>query len=123
MQLRLPFIRYPEVTPLQVAEEIKKIMEGLGTRFPQDMEYRVSLDTTLPIEVGHYRNHAYLVGGRCPGDPGGFFIPAGLAGNPYSILTVPVSLIGVFIFFPLLGFSVNVLSLLGLVLGYRTGGG
>jgi hydrophobic/amphiphilic exporter-1 (mainly G- bacteria), HAE1 family len=32
------------------------------------------------------------------------------------LLTVPVSLVGAFIFFPLLGFSVNVLSLLGLVL-------
>ena len=32
------------------------------------------------------------------------------------LLTVPVSLIGTFIFFPLLGFSVNVLSLLGMVL-------
>ena len=32
------------------------------------------------------------------------------------LLTVPVSLIGAFIFFPMLGFSINVLSLLGLVL-------
>ena len=32
------------------------------------------------------------------------------------LLTVPVSLIGTFIFFPLLGFSVNVLTLFGLVL-------
>ncbi|MCK7485737.1 MAG: efflux RND transporter permease subunit [Bacillus subtilis] len=32
------------------------------------------------------------------------------------LLTVPVSLVGAFIFFPLLGFSINVLSLLGLVL-------
>ncbi|HXT31960.1 MAG TPA: efflux RND transporter permease subunit, partial [Vicinamibacterales bacterium] len=32
------------------------------------------------------------------------------------LMTVPVSLIGAFIFFPMLGFSINVLSLLGLVL-------
>jgi HAE1 family hydrophobic/amphiphilic exporter-1 len=32
------------------------------------------------------------------------------------LLTVPVSLVGAFMFFPLLGFSINVLSLLGLVL-------
>ena len=32
------------------------------------------------------------------------------------LLTVPVSLIGAFMFFPMLGFSINVLSLLGLVL-------
>src|SRR5207344_935555 len=32
------------------------------------------------------------------------------------LMTVPVSLVGAFIFFPMLGFSINVLSLLGLVL-------
>jgi AcrB/AcrD/AcrF family len=42
----------PGTNALQVAESIKKTMDDLSTRFPRDMEYLISLDTTLPVAEG-----------------------------------------------------------------------
>src|SRR5512141_3349214 len=42
----------PGTNALQVAGDIEKTMEDLKTRFPRDMEYKISLDTTLPVEEG-----------------------------------------------------------------------
>ncbi|MCU0380337.1 MAG: multidrug efflux RND transporter permease subunit [Chitinophagaceae bacterium] len=112
----LAIYQVPGSNALEVAEQIKKTMEELNARFPQDMEYRLSLDTTLPIEVGieeilHTLLEAVLLVILVV-----FLFLQDWRATLIPLLTVPVSLIGVFIFFPLLGFSVNVLSLLGLVL-------
>lgn len=106
----------PGSNALDVAEQIQKTMEGLKARFPEDIDYRYSLDTTLPIEVGieeilHTLFEAVLLVILVV-----FIFLQDWRATLIPLLTVPVSLIGVFIFFPLLGFSVNVLSLLGLVL-------
>lgn len=42
----------PGTNALEVANRIKATMEGLSQRFPQDMEYTISLDTTIPVEEG-----------------------------------------------------------------------
>ncbi len=112
----LAIYQVPGSNALEVAEQIKKTMEELSVRFPQDLEYRLSLDTTLPIEVGieeilHTLLEAVLLVILVV-----FLFLQDWRATLIPLLTVPVSLIGVFIFFPLLGFSVNVLSLLGLVL-------
>lgn len=106
----------PGSNALEVAAEIEKVMQQAKERFPQDLEYRYSLDTTLPVEVGieeiiHTLFEAVLLVILVV-----FLFLQDWRATLIPLLTVPVSLIGVFIFFPLLGFSVNVLSLLGLVL-------
>ena len=68
-------------------------------------------------EGGDQRDRPYPLRGGGARDPRGLRVPAELAvATLIPLVTVPVSLIGAFIFFPLLGFSINVLSLLGLVL-------
>ena len=42
----------PGSNALNVAKEIRKTMDDLSARFPQDLEYTVSLDTTKPITAG-----------------------------------------------------------------------
>ena len=106
----------PGTNAIQVANEIKKTLRKMSERFPQDLEYTISLDTTAPIKAGIDEIiktlfeaillvilvvFVFLQNGRAT------LIP---------LLTIPVSLIGTFAIFPLLGFSVNTLSLLGLVL-------
>ena len=112
----LAIYQVPGSNALDVAEKINKAMEELKERFPQDLAYQVSLDTTLPIEAGieeilHTLFEAVLLVILVV-----FLFLQDWRATLIPLLTVPVSLIGVFIFFPLLGFSVNVLSLLGLVL-------
>jgi HAE1 family hydrophobic/amphiphilic exporter-1 len=106
----------PDANGLEVAENVFAAMKRVAPRFPEDMEYVVSLDTTLPITAGIREIVVTL------------FQAVGLVilvvyiflqsarSTLIPTLTVPVSLIGTFAAFPLLGFSINTLSLLGLVL-------
>ncbi|HEX6215738.1 MAG TPA: efflux RND transporter permease subunit, partial [Vicinamibacterales bacterium] len=106
----------PGTNALDVANRVKATMEELKQRFPRDMEYVVSLDTTLPVveginEIVHTLFEAVALVIIVV-----FAFLQSWRATLIPLLTVPVSLIGAFIFFPMLGFSINVLSLLGLVL-------
>src|SRR6186713_704296 len=106
----------PGTNALDVANRIKATMEDLKQRFPRDMDYLVSLDTTLPItegitEILHTLGEAVILVIIVV-----FVFLQNWRATLIPLLTVPVSLVGAFMFFPLLGFSINVLSLLGLVL-------
>ncbi len=106
----------PGTNALDVAKQIKTTMDDLSKRFPRDMEYLVSLDTTLPVsegitEIVHTLFEAVVLVILVV-----FIFLQNWRATLIPLMTVPVSLVGAFIFFPLLGFSINVLSLLGLVL-------
>jgi HAE1 family hydrophobic/amphiphilic exporter-1 len=106
----------PGTNALEVADRIKETMKDLSTRFPRDMDYTISLDTTLPVEEGineivHTLFEAVILVIIVV-----FIFLQSWRATLIPLMTVPVSLVGAFIFFPLLGFSINVLSLLGLVL-------
>ncbi len=106
----------PGSNALDVAEKIKETMLNLSTRFPDDLEYQVPLDTTLAVDAGiegivHTLFEAVFLVILVV-----FIFLQNWRATLIPLLTVPVSLIGTFSLFPLLGFSVNVLSLLGLVL-------
>jgi HAE1 family hydrophobic/amphiphilic exporter-1 len=106
----------PGTNALQVANEIKATMEDLKSRFPADMDYTISLDTTLPVtegisEIVHTLFEAVVLVILVV-----FVFLQNWRATLIPLMTVPVSLVGAFMFFPLLGFSINVLSLLGLVL-------
>ncbi|RKR10325.1 HAE1 family hydrophobic/amphiphilic exporter-1 [Flavobacterium sp. 90] len=106
----------PGSNALEVAANVKKTIEQLSKRFPQDLKYRVSLDTTLAIseginEIMHTLFEAIMLVIIVV-----FIFLQNWRATLIPLVTVPVSLVGVFMLFPLLGFSVNVLSLLGLVL-------
>jgi hydrophobe/amphiphile efflux-1 (HAE1) family protein len=106
----------PGTNALAVATRIKETMADLSKRFPRDMEYLISLDTTLPVsegitEIVHTLFEAVVLVIIVV-----FVFLQNWRATLIPLMTVPVSLVGAFIFFPALGFSINVLSLLGLVL-------
>jgi HAE1 family hydrophobic/amphiphilic exporter-1 len=106
----------PGSNALEVAELVQTTMKDLIKYFPDDLTYDISLNTTRAIEVGieeiiHTLFEAVLLVIIVV-----FLFLQDWRATLIPLLTVPVSLIGTFIIFPLLGFSVNVLSLLGLVL-------
>jgi HAE1 family hydrophobic/amphiphilic exporter-1 len=106
----------PGTNALEVANRIKATMADLSTRFPRDMEYLVSLDTTLPVTEGINEIVHTLLEAVVLVIVVVFVFLQNWRATLIPLLTVPVSLVGAFIFFPALGFSINVLSLLGLVL-------
>jgi hydrophobic/amphiphilic exporter-1 (mainly G- bacteria), HAE1 family len=106
----------PGTNALDVADQIKTLTAELSQRFPKDVEYHVSLDTTLAVSEGISEIISTLFEAIILVILVVFIFLQNLRATLIPLITVPVSLIGTFMVFPLLGFSVNVLSLLGLVL-------
>jgi HAE1 family hydrophobic/amphiphilic exporter-1 len=106
----------PGTNAVQVASSVKAAMEDLSKRFPRDMTYLISLDTTLPVTEGISEIVHTLFEAVALVIVVVFIFLQNWRATLIPLLTVPVSLVGAFIFFPVLGFSINVLSLLGLVL-------
>ncbi len=106
----------PGANAIQVADSVKRILETAKSRFPGDMDYDIALDSTLPIkasieEILHTLFEALVLVLLVV-----YVFLQSFRATIIPMLTVPVSLVGVFIAFPLLGFSVNTLSMFGLVL-------
>jgi len=98
----------PGSNGIEVANQVRKKMDEIKARFPQGLEYKFSLDTTEAITAGI--DEVVLVILVV------FLFLQDWRATLIPLLTVPVSLIGTFMIFPLLGFSINTLSLLGMVL-------
>lgn len=106
----------PGANALQTAEDVKAILDEAADRFPPDMEYSITLDSTLPIKASmesivHTLFEAIVLVLIVV-----FIFLQSFRATIIPMLTVPVALLGVFIAFPMLGFSVNTLTMFGLVL-------
>jgi hydrophobic/amphiphilic exporter-1 (mainly G- bacteria), HAE1 family len=106
----------PGSNALAVAKQVKEQMEELKTRFPQDLDYVVSMDTTLPITEGMKEILTTLFEAIVLVIIVVFLFLQGWRATLIPLIAVPVSLIGTFAVFPSLGFSINTLSLFGLIL-------
>ncbi|HEY4196683.1 MAG TPA: multidrug efflux RND transporter permease subunit, partial [Mucilaginibacter sp.] len=112
----LSIYQVPGSNALEVAEAVRKTMSELQTQFPADLSYKFSLDTTLPVHAGIEEIIITLLEAMLLVIIVVFIFLQDWRATLIPLITVPVSLIATFLFFPLLGFSVNVLSLLGMVL-------
>jgi len=106
----------PGSNSLAVAAAIKKEMIRLKASFPADMDFAPSLDTTLAITAGIHEILWTLMEAMALVILVVFLFLQNWRATLIPMIAVPVSLIGTFAFFPLLGFSINTLSLFGLVL-------
>src|SRR3989454_7635868 len=91
-------------------------MEDLKKRFPDDLDYTVSLDTTRAVSEGIKEIVITLFEALILVVLVVFIFLQNWRATLIPLLAVPVSLVGTFAVFPLLGFSINTLSLFGLVL-------
>mgnify|MGYP000296534110 CR=1 FL=1 len=91
-------------------------MEKIKESFPPDLEYVVALDTTLSITEGISEIKHTLVEALVLVIVVVFLFLQGWRATLIPLLAVPVSLVGTFMLFPMFGFSINTLSLFGLVL-------
>ncbi len=106
----------PGSNALAVAEGVKSTIAELQQRFPADLDYKISLDTTLPVTEGIREIVQTLVIAIVLVLLVVFLFLQNWRATLIPMIAVPVSLIGTFAVFPLLGFSINTLSLFGLVL-------
>jgi HAE1 family hydrophobic/amphiphilic exporter-1 len=106
----------PGSNALSVVQEVRKVMERAKTRFPNDLDYTIALDTTRSIGEGIREILKTLLIAMGLVVLVVFVFLQGWRATLIPTVAVPVSLIGTFAVFPLLGFSINTLSLFGLVL-------
>ncbi len=106
----------PGANQLKASEAIYETMKRAKAAFPADLDYKIVYDTTPAVEASiesiiHTFVEAVILVTLVV-----FIFLQNLRATLIPLLTVPVSLVGTFIFFPLLGFSINTLSMFGLVL-------
>jgi hydrophobic/amphiphilic exporter-1 (mainly G- bacteria), HAE1 family len=106
----------PGSNALEAANRAKARMAELARRFPQDMQSTLTLDTTVPVTEGAWEIVKTLLEAISIVVLVVFIFLQSWRATLIPILTIPISLVGAFMFFPAIGFSVNTLSLLGLVL-------
>jgi HAE1 family hydrophobic/amphiphilic exporter-1 len=105
----------PGTNALQAAEGAKAVMAKNMAIAPADLEYGVALDTTLPVTEGIREIALTLAIAMVLVIIVVFVFLQGWRATLIPIVAVPVSLIGTFAFFPLLGFSINPIALMGMV--------
>jgi HAE1 family hydrophobic/amphiphilic exporter-1 len=112
----LALYQLPGSNAIEAAKGVNRLMAELKQRFPSDLDYSVVIDTTRSViegmrEIGKTFVEALILVMIVV-----FIFLQGWRAAMIPLLAVPVSLIGTFTVFPLLGFSINTLSLFGLVL-------
>ncbi len=106
----------PGTNAVKAAQGVRKLMAESKQRFPADMDYAVSLDQTLAVTEGMQEIVKTLFEALALVVLVVFIFLQGWRATLIPLCAVPVSLIGTFVLFPLFGFSINTLSLFGLVL-------
>ncbi len=106
----------PGSNAVDAAAGVKKLMSQMKERFPEDMDFVVSLDTTLSVTEGIKEIVKTLLIALALVILVVYLFLQSWRSTLIPLLAVPVSLVGTFILFPLFGFSINTLSLFGLML-------
>ncbi|HEX3876854.1 MAG TPA: multidrug efflux RND transporter permease subunit [Bryobacteraceae bacterium] len=106
----------PGSNAVDTAAGVQKLFEQSKQRFPGDMDYTIPVDTTRAVKQGIKEIVQTLVIAIVLVVAVVYLFLQGWRATLIPLLAVPVSLIGAFVFFPLFGFSINTLSLFGLVL-------
>src|SRR5881396_793610 len=106
----------PGTNAVKAAQGVRKLMAEAKQRFPADMDFAVSLDQTLSVTEGMHEILKTLFEALALVVLVVFIFLQGWRATLIPLCAVPVSLIGTFVLFPLFGFSINTLSLFGLVL-------
>jgi len=106
----------PGANAVDLATQVKATIEELSQKFPEGMHYDISIDATKPISAGIEEIVVTLFVALLLVVLVVFIFIQDWRATLIPTIAIPVSLLGAFILFPMLGFTVNVLSLLGLVL-------
>ena len=106
----------PGSNAIAVAKGVKAALKELKEKFPTDLDYVISLDTTIPVTEGIHEIVKTLFEATVLVIIVVFIFLQNWRATLIPLIAVPVSLIGTFAVFPMLGFSINTLSLFGLIL-------
>jgi hydrophobe/amphiphile efflux-1 (HAE1) family protein len=112
----IPIYQLAEANALDIVARVRAEMDRLAKSFPPDLEYRIAYDTTLYVrenidEVEHTLAEAFLLVMIVV-----FIFLQGFRATLIPMVAIPVSLVATFALMAAFGFSINTLTLAGLVL-------
>ncbi len=106
----------PGTNAVQTVQGVRKLLAQMKQRLPEDVDYAISLDQTAPVTEGMKEILWTLLIAIVLVILVVYLFLQDWRATLIPLLAVPVSLVGTFILFPLFGFSINTLSMFGLVL-------
>src|ERR1700719_229705 len=106
----------PGSNAVDTAASVRTMMAQMKQRLPQDVEYTIALDQTSAVTEGMREIVQTLLIAIVLVIIVVYLFLQDWRSTLIPLLAVPVSLVGTFVFFPLFGFSINTLSMFGLVL-------
>jgi HAE1 family hydrophobic/amphiphilic exporter-1 len=112
----LAVYQLPGSNAVDAADGVRRRFEELKKRFPKGLDYSIPIDTTRAVRSGISEIEWTLGEAMLLVILVVYVFLQNWRATLIPLLAVPVSLIGAFILFPTLGFSINTLSLFGLVL-------
>jgi len=112
----IPVYQLPGSNAVQTAAGVRKLMAEMKRSFPEDMDYAISLDQTTAVTEGMKEIIQTLLIAIVLVIFVVYLFLQDWRATLIPLLAVPVSLVGTFVFFPLFGFSIDTLSMFGLVL-------
>lgn len=112
----IPVYQYSNANALDIVDQVTEEMNRLKKAFPADLDYRIVYDTTKYVEenideVEHTLVEAFVLVLVVV-----FLFLQGLRTTLIPLLAIPVSLVATFALMASFGFSINTLTLMGLVL-------
>ena len=112
----IPIYQYSNANALAIVKQVRQEMDNLASKFPQDVEYRLAFDTTRYVEeniseVEHTLGEAFALVLIVV-----FIFLQGLRTTLIPMVAIPVALVATFGLMAAFGFSINTLTLMGLVL-------
>ena len=112
----LAIYQLPGSNAVNDSKGVQALMAQLKKSFPPDMDYAIALDQTKAVTEGMREIVLTLVIALVLVIIVVYLFLQGWRATLIPLLAVPVSLVGTFAFFPLFGFSINTLSMFGMVL-------
>jgi HAE1 family hydrophobic/amphiphilic exporter-1/multidrug efflux pump len=106
----------PGANAIQTVKNVRKLLDGAAKSFPPGLEYNISLDTTKFVEVAIEEVFSALKDAILLVLVVVFIFLGNFRATFIPMLAVPVSLVGTFGAFAMLGFSINTLTMLAVVL-------
>ena len=112
----LGIYQLPDANAFSVAEGIRQQMEALAPDFPADLEFKISFDTTEFVTASIQELIRTFVEAAILVIVVIFVFLQRVRATLVPMIAIPVSIIAAFAVMPVVGFSINTLTLLGLVL-------
>ena len=112
----LAVYQLPDANALDVADGIRAAMDTLSQRFPEDLAYDVTYDTTLYVKTSMREVVITLFQALVLVILVVFLFLQDWRSTLVPAIAIPVSLIGTFAVLLALGFTINTISLFGLIL-------